>query len=468
MIWISAVGWLLVLASQATDPAALLRSGRYQEALTAVQSELKAHPEDPRLLTMEGIALAQLGKESAALKSYRRALSGAPDYLPALEGAAQIEYKTHDGEAFVHLDRLLKINAQDETAHAMRGVLEARAGRCEQGAADFGAAPNAIAKKPDALRQYGTCLFRLRRWNEAERTFTTLLAADAGDKRAAYGVASSQIEAGEFEQAVATLKPFADDAEALALSANALEALGRTPDAIADLRSAIVTDPKNESFYTQFAELCFTYKSYQAGVDVLSAGLTQLPNSAKLYVARGVLLVQQGNYESADADFAKAERLDPREGTSADAAVLALVQANRLAEADHTLDEKLKQHPRDSQLFFLRADVLSREGDVKGSLAAVNEAIRLRPDFVVAHDLLARLYLQKGDEMKAIAECQAALSSDPNDETALYRWLRILSGRHRGDEVKELAQVTERWRQARERQKQADLRESRYRIFTEK
>src|ERR1700733_6346354 len=157
MMWIRAYGLVLSLALQSTDPGSLLRSGRNQEALGAVQDQLKSHPGDARLLTMQGIALAQMGEETAALKSYRKALSAAPDYLPALEGAAQIEYKTNDVGAIVHLDRLIQNKARDDTAHAMRGGRAAGAGKCERAVADFAAAPDALAKQPDALRQYGAC-----------------------------------------------------------------------------------------------------------------------------------------------------------------------------------------------------------------------------------------------------------------------------------------------------------------------
>ena len=457
---------LFWLAVPMEDPAALLRAGEFQRALSAVEDQLKVEPNDARLLTMRGIALAQLGRETDALGSYRKALVRSPDYLAALEGAAQIEYRTGSPEAVGHLSRLIKLNARDETAHAMRGVMAARSGHCEHAVEDFGAAADELAKQPDAQRQYGTCLFRLRRWRDAGNAFALLLQADPQDKRAAYGVASAQIQAGEFEEAVKTLEGFPDDAEALALSANALEAMGRTPEAITNLRSAILADPKRESFYAQFAELCFTYKSYQAGVEVITAGLTQLPGSAKLYLARGILLVQEAQYEAADKDFATAERLDPREASSADAEILALIQANRLDEAKRLLDEKLKLHPRDAQLHFFKADVLSRLNDNQGSMRAVKQAIALRADFSMAHDLLARLYLQNGEEGLAIHECQAALKSDAQDETALYRWLRILNARHRESDAAELAYVTEQWKQARAKQKETDVRESRYRIFT--
>ena len=81
---------------------------------------------------------------------------------------------------------------------------------------------------------------------------------------------------------------------------------------------------------------------------------------------------------------------------------------------------------------------------------------------------MANLYLRNGDDAKAMAECQAALKYDPDDETALYRWLRILSARHQDSDASAIAEVTERWKKAREKQKEGELRDSRYRILTTK
>lgn len=458
----------LAIRAGQTTPAELLRTGQFREALAAIQADLKSRPNDPRLLSMQGIVLAQLGNEAAALQSYRSALVASPDYLAALEGAAQIEYKNDDSEAGTHLDRLLALNPNDATAHAMRATLEFRSGQCEQSVTDFAAAAEVIEKQPDALRQFGGCLFHLGHFSDSEKVFAKLLAAHPDDLRAAYGAAASQLETGHFEAAVGTLKPFSSDPTALALSASALEKLGRIPEAVADLRSALLAEPTRESLYTQFTELCFTYKSFQAGIDVINAGLTQLPRSSRLYVLRGVLLVQQGNYELADQDFAKAETLNPNEPTSADAAILSLVQANKLDEAELALNQKLQQHPRDPQLIYFLADVLGRKGDSAGSMVAARKAVALRPDFPLAHDLLARLYLQTGDVDGAIAECKAALKTDPQDEAALYRWLRILKARHADSDATLITDLSKRWAQAKQNQKDDELRQSQFRIITSK
>jgi tetratricopeptide (TPR) repeat protein len=464
---------LSFLPSQELDPAALLRAGHFGEALERVDQELKGEPRDFRLLTMRGIALSGLGDAAAALKAYREALEIEPGYLPALEGAAQIEYKRGDGAAVRHVNELIRLHPSDAVAHAMRAELAVRSGDCGRALTDFEAALPVIRGQREALRHYGVCLVRAERFAEAESVFSDLHATGASDARAAYGLAILQIQTKEFDRALGTLAPFEGEGEALALESEAYEGLGRTPEAIEHLRSAIVAAPLREDFYAQFAELCFTYKSYQAGIDVIEAGLKQKPDSAELHVARGILLVQQGNYARADKDFAIAEQLNPREPSSADAAVLALIQANRLAEAESEVRAKLKAHPNDPQLSYFLADILNRRGARQGtpefasSVEAAQRAVGLRPNFVLAHDLLARLYQQSGNEGGAIEESYAALKHDPEDETALYRLMRILKARRGAGDESASADLANRWKKARTKQLAAEQRASSFRIATQ-
>jgi hypothetical protein len=64
------------------------------------------------------------GKPSLAADAYRRALKCSPDFLPALEGVAQIEYQRDapDGEA--SLQRVLTVRPADPTTHAMLAALD--------------------------------------------------------------------------------------------------------------------------------------------------------------------------------------------------------------------------------------------------------------------------------------------------------------------------------------------------------
>ena len=69
-----------------------LRAGKFDEALQVLQPELEQQPKNPQLWTLRGIAFSGKGNKKEALGAFQHALTIAPDYLPALEGAAQIEY----------------------------------------------------------------------------------------------------------------------------------------------------------------------------------------------------------------------------------------------------------------------------------------------------------------------------------------------------------------------------------------
>ncbi|PYV80457.1 MAG: hypothetical protein DMG93_18905, partial [Acidobacteria bacterium] len=86
-------------ASQMNALISALRNREFKKALTLVQVALKKSPEDPQLWAMQGTAYSGTGHRKEALNSFRTALRISPDYVPALRGAAQIEYDSGSQEA---------------------------------------------------------------------------------------------------------------------------------------------------------------------------------------------------------------------------------------------------------------------------------------------------------------------------------------------------------------------------------
>jgi tetratricopeptide (TPR) repeat protein len=84
-------------AAQSSDDAVrsvtnALRAHQYDQAYKLAHAKLQESPNDPKILTLEGLALSGLGKKSGALADYDAALKVAPNYVPALEAAAELEY----------------------------------------------------------------------------------------------------------------------------------------------------------------------------------------------------------------------------------------------------------------------------------------------------------------------------------------------------------------------------------------
>ncbi len=204
---------------------------------------------------------------------------------------------------------------------------------------------------------------------------------------------------------------------------------------------------------------------------MINAGLTQAPNSGALYLARGVLFVQLGEYAKADADFDKAEQLDPNRALGSAARGLSQIQQNNLDEALLTVRSQLKANPKDEFLQYVLAELLSRQGAQPGSpefqqaLNAAVEAVRLKPDFVLARDVLSRLYLQAGEVEKAAEQCRLALRDDPSDEIAMYRLIRALaSPSGLPDAAAEVPALLKRFTALREEARARRALESKYRL----
>src|SRR5882762_4092366 len=452
-----------------------LQAGEFEKALQGLNLELKRNPKSVQLWTLRGLALSGKGDKKEALGAFRRGLGVAPDYLPALEGAAQIEYDSGDKDAVVLLQRVLKLLPRDPTSHAMLAVLAYRQGDCPVAVQHFEQSGPLLDSQPGALQEYGACLLRLKENEKAVTTFTRALAQSNGDPGARYRLSSVQMMAQRPNDALETVQPLRQEnsasTEVLELAAMAHEASGNTPEAVRILRQAIVTNPHNINLYLDFANVSMDHQSYQVGVDMINAGLRAEPNAAALYVARGILYVQLAQYDPAESDFAKADAMDPKQSIGTAAEGLAAVQRNDSKGALATVRSKLAKKPNDAFLLYLLADILTQAGPDPGSrefreaMESAKKAVALRPSLVAAHDVLAKLYLQAGQNQAAIQQSRKALTSDPKDQTALYH---LIQGLRKSGQKDDLPDLLKRLAELRAESARQEGERNRYKLVEER
>jgi tetratricopeptide (TPR) repeat protein len=427
-------------AQTAGDPiepiTSALRNHQFDQALQLLQPALQQFPKNAQLWTLQGIAFSGQGHNKEALTAFHRALNISPDSLPALEGAAQIEYAASNKDAIPLLHHLLQLLPNDQTSHAMLAVLEYQQGNCAAAIPHFDKAGALLDSQIDALHAYATCLVKQKQFDQATKVFESAVALHPDDPQERHLLASIQLMAKEPKDALATLDPLLQSAspaaETLELASAAYEDGGDTPQAVRTLREAIVADPKNVSLYLDFATISFAHQSFQVGIDILNDGLTLMPQASQLYLARGVLYVQLAQYDKAQDDFEKSYQLDPSQSLSSAAQGLAAVQEHDLDRALTTVESKLARNPNDPILLYLQADILSEKGvdpgtpDFQRALRSAKKAVALRPSMAPAHDTLAKLYLLSGDNRAAAEQCRKALTADPKDQTAVYHLIQAL------------------------------------------
>lgn len=446
------------------------------QALQHTRSALQQTPSDYRLWTLEGIVLSITNRKPDALSAFDKALRLAPTYRPALQGKVELLYQTLDGRAIPLLANLLKTNPNDETAHEMYAVLEARQGKCPTAIFHFRRTEKAITNHPTSLEAYGDCLARTKQPQKAIAVFERLIALRPEETHPKYDLAVLLIETKQYADAAKVLEPLLaagqSDPDILSLASEAYEGSGDTPKAVALLRQAIILSPSTAGYYNTFALLCLDHESSQVGIDMIDVGLQRISGDASLYLSRGLLYAQLAQYEKAEADFRTAESLDSEQVLSSYAIALAELEKHQPEKALLEVRSQLKAHPDSALHHYLLAKLLEKDVSddhprvIREAIASALTAVKLKPDFVEARDLLASLYQQSGQYALAIEQCQVALRYAPSDQSAMYHL--IISLRHSGKERDKIQVLVKRLAEAQQLSRQRETDRKRFKFIAER
>ena len=447
-----APGGLVAVAQQTGGPVAsiesLIRTEEYDRALQLTKSQLQAKPNDFRLWTLEGIIYSLKGEKTNAIGSFDKALRLSPAYMPALKGEVQLLYDSGDKRAIPQLERILKADPNDLTAQEMLAMLQRKQEDCRAANEHFAISFSQMGSHPETLEAYGYCLVQMKDFEKAVTIFQKLADLLPDRTYPKYDLAVVLIGSNQNDAALQVLAPLVtddqQDPDILSLASQAYEAIGNTPKAVALLRQAIVLSPTTASYYVMFSEICLTHDSFQAGIDMINAGLQRIPNESALYISRGILYAQLAQYDKAEDDFKHVEQLDSAQSIGSYAGDLTEVMKNNPDQALAKLRTQLKGEPENPMLNYLLAQLLMNQAPAAGSdefkeaMRAALVTIKLQPDHVGSRDLLASMYMRTGQYDLAIEQCKIVLKYSPSDETAMYHL--IISMRHTGhtDDLKPL------------------------------
>ena len=96
-----------------------------------------------------------------------------------------------------------------------------------------------------------------------------------------------------------------------------------------------------------------------------------------------------------------------------------LLTAKNDAGAFTELQNVLSNDPTLAEAHLLRAQILQRRNEIEAALSAYSAAIYWNPRLTAAHVALAKLYLGRGDQVRAVTHAKLALELDPQNPEAL-------------------------------------------------
>jgi len=163
----------------------------------------------------------------------------------------------------------------------------------------------------------------------------------------------------------------------------------------------------------------FRVRSFDRAAQQYEAAMKAFPKDKAVYQKRMVELdASTGKSREANELLAAVLKDNPKDADAiAMRAALMLTTGNReqINMATNDLQALVTKTPQNHLLRFNLARALVAKGDVDAARLQLEEAIKLRPDFVVAREWLVRVYLAKQDWSKALKASDEIISLDRNN-----------------------------------------------------
>jgi tetratricopeptide (TPR) repeat protein len=155
--------------------------------------------------------------------------------------------------------------------------------------------------------------------------------------------------------------------------------------------AALRLDPAFVPAYVNLADLYRALGSDKEGEETLRAGLAEVPESADLNHALGLLHIRRKHLDQALDALARAADLAPERARYAYVYALALQEKGDLEGALAVLGKARKSHPRDRDLLTALATINLDSGDREAALESARALLESYPDDRGAAELVREL-----------------------------------------------------------------------------
>ncbi len=428
---------LLLLAACNRDPQTLIDNGnkffakgKYKEAVIMYRRVVQKNPRNGEAYYRWALTDLKLGAYSEALHMLRRAVELQPNNADAMTKLADLyllastQDKNHQAEALKEskelVDKLLKLDPQSYDAHRILGQMALLNRQHQEAVKELALANQIKPDQQDVVLTYFQALVLNDQFPDAEKLANEMIAKQK-DYAPIYDVLFLQyMRLKRPEDAERILKLKCDNnperANYLMQLAAHYYLLNRRSDMDAVIQR--VTDEKKfpEGHLLAGDFFYFRAREYDHAEMQYEAAIKAFPKDKAAYQKRLVELnATLGKKQEANALIAAILKDNPKDNDAiAMRAALMLTTGDRqqINLAANDLQSLVSKTPHNHLLQFNLARALIAKGDIEGARVHLEEAVKIRTDFIAAREILARIYLSKGDPGKALKASDEILVFD--------------------------------------------------------
>jgi len=406
----------------------LLDKGDVQKAIVELQGVVTAAPENFVARYNLGRAHIARNEYEQARQQFAEAIRLKPDYIPARVALAQLQVTRGEFDnAFKTAADILAVDSNSTTAKliqsaALLGMKKYAASR-EILQSILAANPNSA----DTLFQLGVVNLSEGRYREAEDAFRKTHVLSPANSRGLMGIVETYLAQNQTDKAMALLQAEVQKSPNrmdyhLALGNTAVR-VGRYDLAIAEFQKVLAGSDKNtKSRGDMLLRLGETYRrkgDLTNSINSLQQARQLLPENPVVAGTLAVTLDGAGRKQEAKAAYEQTLKLDPNNGIALNN--LAFL----IAENGGDLDQALTYCQRAKQILPQLAEVSDTLGWIYLKKNLNDSAVEIFRDLVNKQPAqptyryhFGMALSRKGDKVKALAELQTALKSNPRKEEA--------------------------------------------------
>jgi len=270
--------------------AALAGQGKFSEAVTLFERELKVTPNDTRSLTALGAALEGAGEFEQARERYRGAIAstaaGDSGGCDARFDLAELGVRTGDfAEAENEFRALLAACKEDAESHSGLGTALEGAGKTDEAASEFRRALELDAEDFTALLNLGSMAADSGQTEPAVKLLEAALRAKPGSPDAREKLAATYAQQGRLSDALAQLRSAAEfapeDARVHSSLSQVLDAMGQSEEAFAEQKRALQLNPLDADGWNNLGALLARGRQNDAARAAFERALKLQPDHAQ-------------------------------------------------------------------------------------------------------------------------------------------------------------------------------------------
>jgi tetratricopeptide (TPR) repeat protein len=404
-----------------------VRALDFAAGVTDCTEAIRRKPGDPIDLANRGRAHLGLNRPELALPDVDASLRIDPRTAStfASRGAVHAALNQYE-DAIADYDASLRLSPGNAETLLFRGIAHRRSGHCERAIPDFDQALTANGRNVTALANRAGCLAYQRQYDRALAELNAFLQTSPPDATAARSE-RARISAAlgryadslrDWDELLRASNAGADDYQGRAV----VRSMAGQPElALQDITEALRRQPENSSFLTTRAEIYDKLGKLDLAMKDRETAVRMSPDLASAVLAEAQMMRARKDYEQAIQAYARAAQLRPDDPQILFQRVSTYLEAGRVKDALHVLDEPRKTAAVMS-LLSLRALVHSADGQEELALAEANQAVAFHAgawEEYFAYLSRGTIYKGRKDCRSAVEDFTSAIALSMPEQTAL-------------------------------------------------